>query len=1421
MRYVQELNLLDYRHADTPEAMYLACLDLLEQATLSCVTTANLIAFRPQTPGTNDGPRVWNTQLIRYSGYRQPDGSILGEKVEADFTTMLQEEFGWVPPPEEERTRFDVLPVLLQAHPDQEPKAFELPPQYVARVDITHPEQPGFADLGLQWYPVPAVSCLELSVGGLTYTACPFNGWYAVTEIVRNLTEEGRYDQCPQVAALLGLDTRADGNMWRDQAIVTVTQAVMHSFRTASYGMVDHHTLMRNFWGWYNQEKERRGYVPGNWKWIIPPVSPTASRCYLELAHMTEYTIKPNYWYAPMWRSYLKRLKENRAKAAALAGNGGGPADPKPAAVEGAAAATARAAADGAEAGDSKLARVFIAYASVTGTTAKYAQSIAGVLSGPLSVKVMDMEDFEPDSWREHIKAATLVVLALSTYGPGAPPSTAGKFMAWLQKGLAIGGEAHEALHGKPFAVLGFGCTSYPRFCAAADSLYSLVCATGATPVVPTGKVDSLSHEEATVWAWTRELLGAARLRALVAGGALEDAAGGIPMSTDGKPKPFVPHFTLIDLSGVENIRAARDRFRQDARMVEVRELLRGESGARPAGAATKQVIFDVRKVNGGGLSYLAGDELAVWGENPADAVETVATALGLGGGRLDSMFLLQRAEAAAADAQDGDDAAAAEAATAAAAAGGGGGTDASGLSCAPFPLPNTYRTILTSYVALCDAPSWEAVRALALYAPQDERLKGYAESYTAYQSWVTGAGVRWSDVWKEFPALAGRLPVEVFLQLVPVVKPRHYSISSSAAHHPGQLHLTISRLAYKLASGETRLGFCSSFLASRAPGDRVSVKVLPTPGFRMPLDPASPVIMVAAGTGLAPFKSFWEERLARAAKAKARAGSAAAVSAAGVQQPGPGVLIFGCRNSTEDFIYCDTIEEAVAQGALSKVLTAFSRDPAQRKQYVQDVVTSHAAELAPLLRNKACHVYVCGSSNMATEVAVAFRKVLGADEYGALVQAGRYHEDVFGMVVPDHRAARKAAAAKGAITLLGSASAAEVAELLDGGGLALDAVDHNSASLLHVAVRARNTPLVELLLDRGCGINVLDVYGCTPLQVARMTAQPALAELIEARGGKLASLLVSQYYPVHKAVMEGDVEGLKKLIARGANLAAVEYHGLTPLHVACAVASPEVIQILIDAKAPFDATTRRGLLPLQLALVLQRSDAAEQLKAAGAPLMVKQVVTADAGGGAGGGSAGVVWNPSSTDSLSDAVGITEQEMAALQGSWEAMSGSAFPEETRKIVEDFGVTFFLSLFEQCPHLLALFPFKDDQGKPITAELRVHGAKVLSMLGWTVQMFSNYPLLIRNTEDLVERHIAYGVELAHYHLLFGVLSSVLEQTLGDVWTATTDSAWRKVGKLVCGVAEVVYGRQQKDKQPQQQEGEEPKGQSSPAGKEAQA
>lgn len=109
---------------------------------------------------------------------------------------------------------------------------------------------------------------------------------------------------------------------------------------------------------------------------------------------------------------------------------------------------------------------------------------------------------------------------------------------------------------GKPFAVLGFGCTSYPRFCAAADTVHSLVCATGADPLMPVAKADCLSHEEATVWGWVRDLLVVVVQRNILESDTARLATAQIPMTLDGKAKPFVPYFTLIDLAGEHDMHA-------------------------------------------------------------------------------------------------------------------------------------------------------------------------------------------------------------------------------------------------------------------------------------------------------------------------------------------------------------------------------------------------------------------------------------------------------------------------------------------------------------------------------------------------------------------------------------------------------------------------------------------------------------------------------------------------------------------------------------------------------------------------------------------------------------------------------------------------------------------------------------------------
>jgi nitric-oxide synthase len=305
-KYWDSLTLLDHRSAQSNEQMFAACLSMLEHAMTSAVTIPYVCMFR-QKKGKDDGPRIWNSQLLRFAAYREADGTILGDPANLKFTDMLIKKLKWVPPVP--RTAWDLLPVVCQFDQDSPPTWFELPSNCAPTVKIRHPTHPAFDRLGLQWYPVPAVSNIQFEIGGLTFTAAPFSGWYAVTEIVRDIIDEVRYNKRLEIAAALGLDTSQHATCWVDEVCVETAKAVLFSFGEAGLGIVDHHTMLEGFWDWYLNELQERGFCPGNWKWIIPPMSSATSRCYLGLNKMLEYTLKPVLIPCPPWSSFNRHPK--------------------------------------------------------------------------------------------------------------------------------------------------------------------------------------------------------------------------------------------------------------------------------------------------------------------------------------------------------------------------------------------------------------------------------------------------------------------------------------------------------------------------------------------------------------------------------------------------------------------------------------------------------------------------------------------------------------------------------------------------------------------------------------------------------------------------------------------------------------------------------------------------------------------------------------------------------------------------------------------------------------------------------------------------------------------------------------------------------------------------------------------------------
>ncbi|MFC4812211.1 nitric oxide synthase oxygenase [Paenibacillus sp. GCM10023250] len=282
----------DARAAATEEEMAEAVFRHIGYATNGGKIRPTITIFAPAARPEQPRARIWNEQLIRYAGYRQADGSVVGDPVSADLTEAC-EALGW----RGAGTPFDVLPLVVELD-GRGPRWFELPKDLVLEVPLVHPDLPAFAELGLKWYAVPFVSSMRLEIGGLHYTAAPFNGWYMGTEIgARNLADPFRYDLLPKLAALMGLDTARDSTLWRDRALVEMNVAVLHSFKARGVTIVDHHTASRQFM-LFTEKERQQGRVPtGRWSWLVPPLSPATTGVFHTRYEDTEN--KPNYFYQP------------------------------------------------------------------------------------------------------------------------------------------------------------------------------------------------------------------------------------------------------------------------------------------------------------------------------------------------------------------------------------------------------------------------------------------------------------------------------------------------------------------------------------------------------------------------------------------------------------------------------------------------------------------------------------------------------------------------------------------------------------------------------------------------------------------------------------------------------------------------------------------------------------------------------------------------------------------------------------------------------------------------------------------------------------------------------------------------------------------------------------------------------------------
>lgn len=238
-------------------------------------------------------------------------------------------------------------------------------------------------------------------------------------------------------------------------------------------------------------------------------------------------------------------------------------------------------------------------------------------------------------------------------------------------------------------------------------------------------------------------------------------------------------------------------------------------------------------------------------------------------------------------------------------------------------------------------------------------------------------------DLFEEFPET---LKPDQLVGLLRPLPGRLYSVASSPKAHPGEAHLLVGAVRWS-SHGKDRKGVASTYLGERRKaGQTARIYVRPNRHFRLPADGSTPIIMIGAGTGVAPYRAFVEDR---------------AESGAG----GKSWLFFGERNFTNDFLYQLEWQDHLASGALSRIDVAFSRDQPE-KIYVQHRLWERRKELQAWIADGA-HVYVCGDEKgMAKDVDATLVKILaegakGDDEAGRaklkeLTKAGRYQRDVY-----------------------------------------------------------------------------------------------------------------------------------------------------------------------------------------------------------------------------------------------------------------------------------------------------------------------------------------------------------------------------------------------------------------------------------------
>ncbi len=544
---------------------------------------------------------------------------------------------------------------------------------------------------------------------------------------------------------------------------------------------------------------------------------------------------------------------------------------------------------------------LLVLYGSNMGTAEEIARRIAqDAEENGFSVKIAALDDYAG-----HLPKDGLTFIAASSYN-GAPPDNAVQFCDWLK-------ETNESLEGVTYAVFGCGNRDWAAtFQAVPRFIDERLAQLGAKQFYAHGEGDTRDDFEGQFQNWylpLRKLVGKElNLQFEVDEGSKQlyklEIVPGAQMSG------FVDSFDAKPLQVLTN-----------------RELHR-KTGEHPSERSTRHIELELPE----NVFYSVGDHLGVIPQNSENLIERVAARFGFERGT----YIRLRKQA-------------------------------NRKTFLPVEQTISVYRLLRDYVELQEVATRANIKTLAefTHCPPHKiqllALVGDNEQTAArYREEILDKRKSVLDLLEEYPACA--LPFEIYLETLPPLRPRYYSISSSPLKNPNLCSITVAAVESPARSGHGIFrGVCTNYLAHKTETSQIYAFVKDTKSvFGLPDDATVPIIMIGPGTGIAPFRGFLQERDQLKKQGK---------------EIGDAILFFGCRNPHQDFIYEDELREFESKGIV-KLSTSFSRVAGQARCYVQSEIYTRRGEVWRMIEAGAI-IYVCGDAGrMAPDVRRTFAAI-------------------------------------------------------------------------------------------------------------------------------------------------------------------------------------------------------------------------------------------------------------------------------------------------------------------------------------------------------------------------------------------------------------------------------------------------------------